>query len=147
MLVSRTYFTAAQEPGGLSVARRQRTGLRSPRRSPLPNDPAREMRRQLTLWVSDRPVGVRLCRARGGSATGQDYAIYLGTLSIASTLAEVERHLQEVDERLHEVDSRLSVVERKKSLAAPERRQKPWVWFAFLIAFAVIFHLLQRALR
>jgi len=90
MLVSRTYFTAAQEPGGLSVARRQRTGLRSPRRSPLPNDPAREMRRQLTLWVSDRPVGVRLCRARGGSATGQDYAIYLGTLSIASTLAEVK---------------------------------------------------------
>jgi hypothetical protein len=62
-------------------------------------------------------------------------------------MAEVERHLQEIDERLHEVDSRLLVVERKKSLAAPERRQKPWIWFAFLIAFVVIFQLLQRALR
>ena len=62
-------------------------------------------------------------------------------------LAEVERHLQEVDERLHEVDSRLLVVERKKSLAAPERRQNPWVWFAFLIASVVIFQFLQRVLR
>ena len=68
-------------------------------------------------------------------------------LLVEDRLAEVERHLQEVDERLHEVDSRLLVVERKKSLAAPERRQKPWVWFAFLIAFVVIFQLLQRALR
>jgi len=68
-------------------------------------------------------------------------------LLVEDRLAEVERHLQEVEERLHEVDSRLLVVERKKSLAAPERRQKPWVWFAFLIAFVVIFQLLQRALR
>jgi len=62
-------------------------------------------------------------------------------------LHEVDERLHEVDERLHEVDSRLLVVERKKSLAAPERRQKPWVWFAFLIAFVVIFQLLLRALR
>ena len=68
-------------------------------------------------------------------------------LLVEDRLVEVERHLQEVDERLHEVDSRLLVVERKKSLAVPERRQKPWVWFAFLIAFVVIFQLLQRALR
>ena len=75
-------------------------------------------------------------------------------LLVEDRLVEVERHLREVDERLHEVDerlhevdSRLLVVERKKSLAAPERRQKPWVWFAFLIAFVVIFQLLQRALR
>ena len=68
-------------------------------------------------------------------------------LLVEDRLAEVERQLQEVAERLHEVDSRLLVVERKKSLAAPERRQKPWVWFAFLIAFVVIFQLLQRALR
>ena len=68
-------------------------------------------------------------------------------LLVEDRLVELERHLQEVDERLQEVDSRLLVVERKKSLAAPERRQKPWVWFAFLIAFVVIFQLLQRALR
>jgi hypothetical protein len=68
-------------------------------------------------------------------------------LLVEDRLVEIERHLREVDERLHEVDSRLLVVERKKSLAAPEHRQKPWVWFAFLIAFVVIFQLLQRALR
>ena len=68
-------------------------------------------------------------------------------LLVEDRLVEVERHLQEVDEHLHEVDSRLLVVERKKSLAAPERRQAPWVWCAFLIAFFVIFQLLQRALR
>jgi len=70
-------------------------------------------------------------------------------LLVEDRLVEIERHLQEVDERLHEVDARLLVVERKKSLAAPEpeRRQKPWVWFTFLIAFVVIFQLVQRALR
>ena len=68
-------------------------------------------------------------------------------LLVEDRLVEVDERLHEVDERLHEVDSRLLVVERKKSLAAPERRQKPWVWFAFLIAFVVIFQLLLRALR
>ena len=68
-------------------------------------------------------------------------------LLVEDRLVELERHLQEVDERLHEVDSRLLIVEQKKSLPAPERRQRPWVWFAFSIAFVVIFQLLQRALR
>ncbi|HEX2669675.1 MAG TPA: hypothetical protein VHM25_02330 [Polyangiaceae bacterium] len=68
-------------------------------------------------------------------------------LLVEDRLVEVERHLQEVDQRLREVDSRLLVVERKKSLAAPERGQKPWVWFAFLIAFVVIFQLIQLVLR
>ena len=46
MLVSRTYFTAGQEPGGSSVAGRRRTGRPAPRQSPLPSDRAREMYRE-----------------------------------------------------------------------------------------------------
>lgn len=59
-------------------------------------------------------------------------------------LAGVDERLREVDERLREVDSRLLVLERKKSIVAPEPRQKPWLWIAFLIALVVVFQLLRR---
>jgi hypothetical protein len=56
----------------------------------------------------------------------------------------VDQRLREVDERLQDVDSRLLVLEQKKSIAAPEPRQKPWLWIAFLIAIVVVFQLLRR---
>jgi hypothetical protein len=65
-------------------------------------------------------------------------------LLLEDRLAVVDRRLREVDDRLHEVDSRLLVLEQKKSIAAPEPRQKPWLWIAFLIAIVVVFQLLRR---
>ena len=59
-------------------------------------------------------------------------------------LAVVDERLREVDARLHEVDGRLGVLEQKKSIGAPEPRQKPWLWIAFLIALVVVFQLLRR---
>jgi hypothetical protein len=65
-------------------------------------------------------------------------------LLLEDRLAVVDQRLREVDDRLHEVDSRLLVLEQKKSVAAPEPRQKPWLWIAFLIAIVVVFQLLRR---
>ena len=65
-------------------------------------------------------------------------------LLLEDRLAVVDERLREVDQRLHEVDSRLLVLEQKKSIAAPEPRQKPWLWIAFLIALVVVFQLLRR---
>jgi hypothetical protein len=65
-------------------------------------------------------------------------------LLLEDRLAVVDQRLREVDERLHEVDSRLLVLEQKKSIAAPEPRQKSWLWIAFLIAIVVVFQLLRR---
>jgi hypothetical protein len=65
-------------------------------------------------------------------------------LLVEDRLAVVDQRLREVDERLHGVDSRLLVLEHKKSIAAPEARQKPWLWIAFLIAIVVVFQLLRR---
>jgi len=65
-------------------------------------------------------------------------------LLLEDRLAVVDERLREVDERLLEVDSRLLVLERKKSIAAPEPRQKPWLWILFLIALVVVFQLLRR---
>jgi hypothetical protein len=59
-------------------------------------------------------------------------------------LGLVDDRLALVDERLRELDSRLTVLEQKKSITAPEPRQKPWLWVAFLIALAVVFQLLHR---
>jgi hypothetical protein len=56
----------------------------------------------------------------------------------------LEDRLAIVDERLREVDSRLAVLERRKTIAAPEPRRKPWLWIVFLIALVVVFQLLQR---
>jgi len=65
-------------------------------------------------------------------------------LLLEDRLAVVDQRLREVDERLHDVDSRLLVLEQKKSIAAPEPRQKSWLWIAFLIAIVVVFQLLRR---
>ena len=65
-------------------------------------------------------------------------------LLLEDRLAVVDQRLREVDERLHDVDSRLLVLEQKKSIAAPEPRQKSWIWIAFLIAIVVVFQLLRR---
>ena len=65
-------------------------------------------------------------------------------LLVEDRLAVVDERLREVDLRLSEIDSRLLVLERKKSVAAPESRQKPWLWIAFLIALVVVFQLLRR---
>jgi len=65
-------------------------------------------------------------------------------LLLEDRLAVVDERLREVDRRLHEVDSRLLVLEQKKSIVAPEPRQKPWLWIAFLIALVVVFQLLRR---
>ena len=65
-------------------------------------------------------------------------------LLLEDRLAVVDERLREVDERLREVDSRLLVLEHKKSIVAPEPRQKPWLWIAFLIALVVVFQLLRR---
>jgi len=59
-------------------------------------------------------------------------------------LAVVDERLREVEQRLHEADSRLLVLEQKKASVAPEPRQKPWLWIAFLIALVVVFQLLRR---
>jgi hypothetical protein len=65
-------------------------------------------------------------------------------LLLEDRLAAVDERLREVDERLRDVDSRLLVLEHKKSVVAPEPRQKPWLWIAFLIALVVVFQLLRR---
>jgi hypothetical protein len=65
-------------------------------------------------------------------------------LLLEDRLAVVDERMREVDQRLHELDSRLLVLEQKKSIAAPEPRQKPWLWIAFLIALVVVFQLLRR---
>ena len=65
-------------------------------------------------------------------------------LLLEDRLAVVDQRLREVDERLHDVDARLLVLEHKKSIAAPEPRQKSWLWIAFLIALVVVFQLLRR---
>ena len=65
-------------------------------------------------------------------------------LLLEDRLAALDQRLREVDERLHGVDSRLLVLEQKKSIAAPEPRQKPWLWIAFLVAIVVVFQLLRR---
>ena len=59
-------------------------------------------------------------------------------------LAVVDERLREVDGRLREVDGRLAILEQKKSIRAPEPRQKPWLWIVFLIALVVVFQLLRR---
>jgi hypothetical protein len=56
----------------------------------------------------------------------------------------LEDRLAVVDERLHELDARLSVLEQKKTSSAPEPRQRPWLWIAFLVALVVVFQMLQR---
>jgi hypothetical protein len=65
-------------------------------------------------------------------------------LLLEDRLAVVDERLREVDERLRDADSRLLVLERKKSIVAPEPRQKPWLWIVFLIALVVVFQLLRR---
>jgi hypothetical protein len=64
-------------------------------------------------------------------------------LLLEDRLASVDDMLAVVDERLRELDARVSVLERRKSTVAPEPRQKPWLWIAFLIALAVVFQLLH----
>jgi hypothetical protein len=59
-------------------------------------------------------------------------------------LGLVDERLRELDERLRDADSRLLVLEQKRSIVAPEPRQKPWLWIAFLIALVVVFQLLRR---
>jgi hypothetical protein len=65
-------------------------------------------------------------------------------LLLEDRLATVDERLRGFERDLHEVDSRLLVLEQKKSIAAPEPRQKPWLWIAFLIALVVVFQLLRR---
>jgi hypothetical protein len=59
-------------------------------------------------------------------------------------LATVDDRIAEVDMRLRDLDTRLLILEQKKSIKAPEPRQKPWLWIAFLIALIVVFQLLRR---
>jgi hypothetical protein len=56
----------------------------------------------------------------------------------------IEDRLSGLEERLRELEGRLAVLERKKTSAAADPRQKPWLWIAFLIALVVVFQLLQR---
>jgi hypothetical protein len=65
-------------------------------------------------------------------------------LMLEDRLAVVDERLREVDQRLREADSRLLVLEQKRSVVAPEPRQKPWLWIAFMIALVVVFQLLRR---
>ena len=58
-------------------------------------------------------------------------------------LGVVDDTLAVVDERLRELDARIAVLEQKKSIVAPEPRQKPWLWIAFLVALVVVFQLLH----
>ena len=59
-------------------------------------------------------------------------------------LAIVDDRIAEVDARLRDLDTRLLIFEQKKLIGAPEPRQKPWLWIAFLIALVVVFQLLRR---
>ena len=59
-------------------------------------------------------------------------------------LAAVDERLRQVDAQLHELDTRLAVLEQRKPTSAPEPRQKPWLWIAFLIGLVVVFQLLRR---
>ncbi len=65
-------------------------------------------------------------------------------IRLEDRMSVVDERLREVDERLRDVDTRLHVLEQKKSIGAPEPRQKPWLWIAFLIALVVVFQLLRR---
>ena len=56
----------------------------------------------------------------------------------------LEDRMAQVDERLRELDARVSILEKKKPTIAPEARQKPWLWIAFLIALVIVFQLLHR---
>ena len=56
----------------------------------------------------------------------------------------LEDHQAFVEARLAELESRIEVLEQGKTSLAPETRQKPWLWIAFLIALVVVFQLLQR---
>ncbi len=58
-------------------------------------------------------------------------------------LAVVDERIAEVDARLRDLDGRLAILEQKKSIGAPEPRQKPWLWIALLIALVVVFQLLR----
>jgi hypothetical protein len=65
-------------------------------------------------------------------------------LMLEDRLAVVDERLREVEQQLREADTRLHVLEQKKASVAPEPRQKPWLWIAFLIALVVVFQLLRR---
>jgi hypothetical protein len=65
-------------------------------------------------------------------------------LLLDDRLASVDERMRGLQRDLQEVDSRLLILEQKKSIAAPEPRQKPWLWIAFLIALVVVFQLLRR---
>jgi hypothetical protein len=65
-------------------------------------------------------------------------------LLLEDHLASVEQRLHEVDAHLHDLDTRLAALERRKPTSAPEPRQKPWLWIAFLIGLVVVFQLLRR---
>jgi hypothetical protein len=65
-------------------------------------------------------------------------------LLLEDHLAGMDQRLHEVDARLHELDTRLAVLEQRKPTSAPEPRQKPWLWIAFLIGLVVVFQLLRR---
>lgn len=56
----------------------------------------------------------------------------------------LEDRLSAVDERLRELEGRLAVLEQRKSIRAPEPRQKPWLWLVFLALLVVVFQLLRR---
>ena len=102
-----------------------------------------------------RPFDPRLLRvvpsARGPVAALAAMGVAAGVATIATAfaltglvVAVVDDRLREMEEQLHEVNSRLLVLEQKKSSVAPEPRQKPWLWIAFLIALVVVFQLLRR---
>lgn len=63
----------------------------------------------------------------------------------------LDDHVQEfgarfaaLEDQIQELDSRLAMLEHKKSIAAPELRQRPWLWIAFLLALIIAFQLLHR---
>ena len=64
-------------------------------------------------------------------------------LLIEDRFAALEERFVGLDARLEQVDRRLLVLEQKKSIPAPEARQKPWLWIAFLIALVVVFQMLR----
>jgi hypothetical protein len=64
-------------------------------------------------------------------------------LLLEDRLAVVDDTLAVFDERLRDLSARVAVLEQKKSIVAPEPRQKPWLWIAFLIALTVVFQLLH----
>jgi hypothetical protein len=65
-------------------------------------------------------------------------------LLLEDRLGIQDDRIAELDHRITELDARLSLLEQKKSTPAPEPRQKPWVWIAFMIALVVVFQLLRR---